>query len=273
MKKSIIAVIICSLMLLCCSNSFAGSYPLTVAANDKGITVYASSSGSTKAGMLYNGFQSDLSVSPTNGRYSCRLTNDYTVWMDDKKAMAALPDDWYTSEPSVESVPSSLVLAEIITDEAPMYSTPKNRSMIATHAAGTLVCICGEFGEDYYVNLGRWYYGYGFVRKSDVRLLHPVTYMQAREGTWGISDIAEKVVYTDGAIIRGPTSATRYSQLESRHTYRDGSTVSVIADLGDWVQLSGGGFVEKRFLDPEGDHRIAYTFVKTSGILNRLNVR
>ena len=46
----------------------AGWNPLTVAADGKGIAVYTQSSGGKQAGVLYNGFNSSLSLEAKNGK-------------------------------------------------------------------------------------------------------------------------------------------------------------------------------------------------------------
>jgi len=91
MKKPCISALLVLLLSLVCTNALAGSDFVIVAAEGDGATVYTSSSGSKKAGILYNGFSEHIALEPTNGRYECWLTSDYTVWIDVKKAEALLP--------------------------------------------------------------------------------------------------------------------------------------------------------------------------------------
>ena len=79
-------------------------------------------------------------------------------------------------------------------------------------------------------------------------------------------------VYTGGTPLAVGRSATGYSDMEP-DVIADGETVTVLKTVGDWAQLLDGYFVEARFLSPEGDHSVTYATVKTTGVLNRLNVR
>ena len=66
-------------LLLWAGTASAGWNDFTVSTEGKGIAVYSSSSGSTKVGILYNGYHNGLSLEETNGRYECDLTLDYSV--------------------------------------------------------------------------------------------------------------------------------------------------------------------------------------------------
>ncbi|MBQ6257463.1 MAG: SH3 domain-containing protein, partial [Clostridia bacterium] len=143
----------------------------------------------------------------------------------------------------------------------------------AKHAAGTLVKVCGEFGNDYFVKYGG-YQQTGFMPKSALRKVQDITYMQANRDSehWGLSGVQEMTVYTGGTPLAVGGSATGYSDM-SPAVIEDGKTVTVLKTAGDWAQLLDGYFVEARFLSPEGDHSVTYATVKTTGVLNRLNVR
>lgn len=254
----------------------AGENLLDVATDGKGIAVYTSSSGKKQAGILYNGYSDDLSLEDTNGLYSCGLTSDYTVWLNQDKAEKNQPKDERISWGSPEwetLMPSNIFVAEVIQQDAPFYTTPGHKHLSAKHNLGTLVKVCGEFGSDYFVQYGG-YYQTGFMPKTALRKVQDITYMQANRDSerWGLSGVEEKTVYTGGTPLAVGSSATGYSNM-APHVLKDGATVTVLKTVGDWAQLLNGYFVESRFLSPEGDHSVTYATVKTSGVLNRLNVR
>ncbi|MBR4538324.1 MAG: hypothetical protein IKO52_05695 [Clostridia bacterium] len=254
----------------------AGWNPLTVAADGKGIAVYTSSSGGKQAGILYNGFNSGLDLEPTNGLYGCGLTAEYTVWLNQRKAEKNLPKGWdvgSVNSPALEAqMPCQIFLAEVSAQDAPLYSTPGHKHLNARHAPGALALVCGEFGDDYYVNFGSYALS-GFMPKSALRKVQALTYAQANGELWGIETADIRTVYTGGGVIMRSGSATGYSDNCSYWQVRDGERVTVLATVGNWVQLVGGGFLEARFLDPDGDHSRTYAAVKSDRILDRLNVR
>ena len=85
MKKFVSLALLLAL-LLPVPPARAGSNPMTVAADGRGAAVYTSSSGGKQAGVLYNGFDSELSLEAEHGLYSCALTAEYTVWLNKSKA-------------------------------------------------------------------------------------------------------------------------------------------------------------------------------------------
>ena len=269
--------LLAALLLALAVPAQAGWNPLDVAADGKGIAVYTSSSGSKQAGILYNGYSDGLSLEDTDGLYSCNLTSDYTVWLNQSKAEKNQPkvtDDisWY-SEAWDALMPSNIFVAEVVRPGAPFYTTPGHKHLSAKHAAGTLVKVCGEFGDDYFVQYGG-YQQQGFMPKQTLRKVQDITYTQARYDSehWGLKDVQEKTVYTGGTPLAVGSSATGYSDMNPA-VIKDGETVTMLKTVGDWAQLVNGYFVESRFLSPEGDHSVTYATVKTSGVLNRLNVR
>ena len=112
-----ISAMICTLALLAGmpvlpeDTASAGYNEVIVATDGDGATVYTSSSGSKKAGILFNGYQNELPLNPTKGRYDCSLTKDYTVWLNLEKATNREPsgnrgsDEWAAKMPcSISSV-------------------------------------------------------------------------------------------------------------------------------------------------------------------------
>ena len=277
MKKRLTILALLTALLLPCLPARAGWNPLDVATDGKGIVVYASSSGGKQAGILYNGYNDSLSLEDTNGLYSCGLTMDYTVWLDQDKAEKNQPRgdeiDWY-GDAWIDQMPSDMFLAEVTQPDAPLYTTPGHKTLAARHAAGTLIMVCGEFGDDYFVRFdGNGFRG-GFMPKSALKKIGTLTYRQANyiSEKWGLTDAREATVYTDGGPIAIGASATGYSAFDPI-VLENGKQVTVFREINGWAQLSGGSFIESRFLDPDGDHSVAYATVNTSGPLNRLNVR
>ena len=274
--KRFVSLMLLLALLLPVFPAKAGWNPLTVAADGKGIAVYSSSSGGKQAGILYNGFNSSLDLEPTNGLYGCGLTAEYTVWLNQNKAEKKLPKGWdvgTVNDPELEAqMPCEIFLAEVTAQDAPLYSTPGHKHLNARHAPGTLALVCGEFGDDYYVDMGN-FSSCGFMPKSALRKVKALTYTQATSETWGIENAFSRTVYTGGGVIMRGGSATGYSDNCSYWQAHDGEQVTVLTLVGDWAQLVGGGFLEARFLDPDGDHNRVYATVKSDQILDRLNVR
>lgn len=255
----------------------AGWNPLDVATDGVGIAVYTSSSGGKQAGVLYNGYSNDLDLEPTNGLYSCNLTSEYTVWLNQDKAEKNQPEvteeiSWY-SDAWDALMSCNIFVAEVVQQDAPFYTTPGHKHLSAKHASGTLVKVCGEFGNDYFVQYGG-YQQTGFMPKIALRKVQDISYMQANRDSehWGLKDIQEMTVYTGGTPLSVGSSATGYSDMQPS-VIEGGKTVTVLKTVGDWAQLLNGYFVENRFLSPEGDHSVTSATVKTTGVLNRLNVR
>lgn len=275
MKKLLAFTLLLSLLLPVLP-ARAGWNPLTVAAEGRGIAVYTSSGGGKQAGILYNGFNSSLDLEPTNGLYGCGLTAEYTVWLNQRKAEKKLPKGWdvgSVNSPALEAqMPCEIFLAEVSAQDAPLYSTPGHKHLNARHAPGALALVCGEFGDDYYVNFGSYALS-GFMPKSALRKVQALTYAQANGELWGIETADIRTVYTGGGVIMRSGSATGYSDNCTYWQARDGEQVTVLATVGNWAQLVGGGFLEARFLDPDGDHSRTYAAVKSDRILDRLNVR
>ncbi len=272
MKRFAGILIALMMIILFTAPASAGSNPVLVAVNGKGIAVYTASGGSKQAGILYNGYNTELSLEPKNGLYSCYLTVDYSVWMDQKKAESALPDGVYAWDyyEASDQVPCSLFLAEVTKEDAPLYSTPGHKHLNARHAPGTLFVVCGEFGDDYYVEFGGIS---GFMPKTALKKVKDLTFREAIRDDLGIETAQVCTVYTGGGMIMRGDSVTGYSDGTAYWQLHDGDKVTVLRVIGDTAQLANGGFIETRFLDPEGDHSRTYATVKTDGILNRLNVR
>lgn len=277
MKKQWFFLILTVLLLSALSPAQAGWNPLDVAADGKGIAVYPSSGGGKQAGVLYNGYSDSLSLEDTNGLYSCNLTTEYTVWLNQSKAEKNQPKAteevaWGGNEWKAQ-MPCNIFVAEVIQQDAPFYTSPGHKHLSAKHAVGTLVKVCGEFGDDYFVSYGD-FSQQGFMPKTALRKIQEITYAQANDydKNWGQPDAQDMTVYTGGAPLALGGSATGYSDMGPK-VVKDGQTVTVLKTLGNWAQLTDGYFVEARFLSPEGDHSVTCATVKTSGVASRLNVR
>ena len=267
-------------LLLWAGTASAGSNPLHVAVKKgNGISVYTASSGSTKAGILYNGYDNELSLDQTNGRNECYLTGNYSVWIDLKKSSQIPEPEWHDGMDNDQwdadyaewkkNLPCDIFLAEIIEDDSPVYSTPQNKHVLVRHAKGTLVRVCGEFGNDYLVEA----YSAGFVAKNAVRKVSDLTTEQ-RDFPFIYDKLPVQTVYaSEKEPVYFTTSANGYNEQSTYYGYTENTEVTVLRDLGDWVQLEYGMFVEKRFLDPEGAHSYPTAWVKCEGVLDRLNVR
>ena len=252
--------------------AFAGYNEVIVCTDGNGVAVYTASSGSKKAGILYNGFQNEVSLDAENGRNSCRLTGDFTVWVNQEKAMNREPargknedyDAW------MERRACNVFLAEIAADGTPLYTAPSHKRFSVKHVKGTVICVCGEFGEDYYVEGA----SEGFVSKNAVRKIADMTFPQAHSTTYIWDEPETRTLYaSESEPVWPAASASGYSDDSLYGGYTSARPVTVLRDLGDWVQLDQGRFVEKRFLDPDGDHSYPAARVKTDGLLDRLNIR
>lgn len=252
----------------------AGDNSIDITAEGRGIAVYQTSSGRKEIGMLYNGYFASLSLEDTNGLYSCWLTGDMTVWMDEDKALARYPRnengllDWHAWHDIRNTMPCGMFVAEVTEEEAPLYTSTSHKTLVAKHKKGTLVQVCGEFGDDYYVDGANIC---GFIPKAAVK--HYADMTMENRYTW-MNDMAvdECTVYTGGVPLALGFSATGYCA-EGPVMVEDGEKVKVVRYLDGWAQLSNNAFIESRFLQPAGDHTIRYATVKSSEVLNRLNVR
>ena len=271
-----LAAMICACMLLAgvfvlpAGTAFAGYNEVIVATDGNGATVYTSASGNKKAGTLYNGYRQELSLESENGRYDCILTKDYTVWINQEKATNREPSGHQGSDEWKAKMPCNIFLAEIVNDSTPVYTSPAHKKATASHAAGTLCVVCGEFGKDYYLEGPVD----GFVPKEAVRKISDMTYAQAHSQTYIWDNPETCTIYASVTTpVYTAASATGYSDDFQYGGYTKNVQAVILKDLGNWVQLTQGRFVEKRFLDPDGDHTYPAAYVKTAGILDRLNVR
>ena len=265
------ACVLLACLLMMTVSASAGYIELDVATEGKGVTVYTSSSGSGKAGILYNGyFTSYIDLEEVNERYKCYLTDSYSVWVNLDKAMSLWPKEETDSGEWDKIRPCSIFLGEITKDNTSVYTTPKNKHEKGRHVKGTLVIVCGEFDKDYYVN--GW--AEGFIRKDAVRKVKDLTPEQGRSGRKIYDDLPVKTLYASVAEpVYLSASAGGYSEEDVYYHYTENEEVTILKDLGDWVQLEGDGFVEKRFLDPDAPHSYPTAWVKCDGKLDRLNIR
>lgn len=276
MRKTTFAALICLLLcLMAVQPALAGYNPLTVATDGKGIKVYESSKGGKAIGLLYNGFHSSLSLHDENGLHSCWLTRDATVWLDQDKAQKNYPRNengnlsdkaWQEQQDQMDC---SVFVGEVTQEDAPLYTSPKHKTLCAKHAPGTLVMVFGEFGDDYLVEFGR---DAGFMPKKAIKHYADIKNSQSLGLAYGGLPAEKRTVHTGGPELAIGYSATGYCEMQPTYV-KDGKEVEVVKYLDGWAQLIGGAFIETRFLEPEGDHSIRYARVKTSGILDRLNVR
>lgn len=276
MKRKMLWILALLMSLTSFFTAQAGYNEVNVATDGLGIGVYATSAGGKQVGILYNGYSAGLSLEDTNGLYACSLTAEYSVWLDQNKAEKNAPDGSgrrWKSEEWQEKSPCELFVAEVIQPDAPLYTAPSHKHLTAKHAVGTLVKVCGEFGNDYYVDDGGWGQT-GFMPKTSLRRYSELTYRQANyhAENWGLPGVQTRRVYTRGGPIAIGASATGFSEANPQ-VLKNGDEVTVLRTLGSWAQLNSGYFIESRFLDPQGDHAVTYATVKTDGILNRLNVR
>ena len=272
MKKLALLFILCLLAIGLVSVAIAGSNEMIVATDGEGIAVYESATSGHQVGTLYNGFRSQLSLTDTNGRFSCWLTQDTTVWLNEEKAMK------YISTPDGQSH-CNCFLAEVTEDGAGLYTGTGHKHLLAKHKAGTLIMVFGSFGNDYYVEIGGG--GEGFMAKSALQKVKDLTYSETMDACYGMTDLETVAVYVEGGHIKLASAASDYSEFDDGADAKNGSQVVILRDLGDWAQVAkvyeggigSGGFIEKRYLDPDGDHTVPTAVVNTTHPLNRLNVR
>ena len=269
----LVLILAAGMLVLAAGSALAGWNEVTICTDGNGYEVYAASTGSKKAGLLYNGYSTGLPLDDENGRYRHELTEDYAIYIDIDKAETRLPDygDFASYEEYQANVPSKIWVAEIAGENTPIYTTPKNKKMVAKHAKGSLVMVCGEFGDDYYVEGSVD----GFVEKSALQKVKDMSFREFRRGDYGYEDLPEVTLYASELhpVFITDTATGYYKELEYYiSAYTENRKVEVLRDLGDWVQLANNGFVEKRFLDPEGDHSYPTARVKTDGKLDRLIV-
>ena len=278
MQRFCIGLMLLLIVLAAGSSAQAGTNDVFVATGGEGAPVYASATSQRQVGTLYNGFSADIGLDEVNGRYDCALTKDTTVWINQRKAESLLPEGVYNPRsPGAEQVPCGCFLAEVAVEGAKLYSGTGHKHVLAEHRAGTLVLVCGSFGNDYYVTRA----GAGFMSKKALNKVRDLTLAQAYDYAYGMEDPVTATVYLEQKEMQLSASAAGVSEVRSVSSVTDGQVVTILRDLGDWVQLaisaryenSACGFIEKRYLDPEGDHGVPTAVIKTDHPLNRLNVR
>ena len=270
-RLRLVLMLAAGMMVLAAGSALAGWNDVTVCTDGDGAPVYAASGASKKAGIMYNGYYSGIGLDEVNGRYDLWLTSDYTVWIDSEKATNRRPvinnydarKEWEAKEPA------GVFAGEILEDDIPVYSAPNHKHITAKHAKGTLVRVCGEFGDDYYIEDPNR----GFVAKKSVKKAIDLTFANWNDNYFGLTDLTEATVYaTETQPVVCSASATGYSEESYFQVRTENWQTKILRDLGDWVQIDDDAFLEKRFLDPEGDHSHPAARVKTDGKLDRLIV-
>ena len=265
------ACLLLTTLLMLTVSASAGDVRLDVATEGKGVTVYTSATGSGKAGILYNGYYKGLiGWEEINGRNECMLTRSYSVWVNVDKAFSLWPEEIVDPDEWDKTRPCSVFLGEITKDNTPVYTTPKNKREKVRHLKGTLVIVCGEFGNDYYVDGP----AEGFISKNAVSKVKDLTPEQGRTGRDIFDDLRKETVYASKSEpAYFSASAGGYNEEETGYGITEKREYGILRDLGDWVQLDNFRFVEKRFLDPDAAHSYPTAWVKCDGQLDRLNVR
>ena len=267
----LLVLILAAVLVLAAGSALAGWNEVTICTDGDGAPVYASSGASKKVGILYNGYSSPLSLDGKNGRYEMSLTQEYSVWINQEKAQNKLPDsrNYASYDEWRAAVPCGIFVGEITEADTPVYSAPNHKHITAKHVPGTLARVCGEFGDDYFIEGPT----YGFVPKKAVKKVLDLSFTECRVSTYGLEDLPEVTVYaTESQPVICSASATGYSEGSYFQVHTENWQTKVLRDLGDWVQIDDEAFLEKRFLDPEGDHSYPTARVKTDGKLDRLIV-
>ena len=255
--------------------AYAGdpSTNLTVAVKGKGVQVYSSSGGRKASGMLYNGYKNWAYPAEKDNWYEVDLTEEYVGYFDLDRAEELLPERFYKLgrgdeyREACQSMACGAFEAEVSTEETQVYLTPEGKKSSMTCYQGTRTVVWGEFGDKYYVDD----YGItGFIDKKHLAKVGDYSFWdvhEARREKGYEERFEEKTVFTDGGHI--------YLKNYGYYFLEDGDKVRVRAYTGNGLaQLYKNGYVEARFLDPEGDHSTnnVYAVVKTSSPLNRLRV-
>lgn len=278
MRRIRIGLIILMVLLFAAGSAYAGSNWVIVATDGEGTPVYASATSKRQIGTLYNGFSSGIDLDDTNGLYGCRLTTDTKVWLNQEKAQKYLPEGVYNyNSPGAENVPCNCFLAEVTEDNAKLYSGTGHKHVLAEHRAGTLVMVFGSFGDDYYV----MYAGAGFMSKKALHRICDLTFEQVDSGKFDMEGQETATVYLAQGKLQLSASATGVSEEQTHRSVKNGDEVSILRDLGGWAQVAvetsygwgNVGFIEKRYLDPNGNHNVQTAVIKTDHPLNRLNLR
>ncbi len=256
--------------------SYAGdpSCSLTVAVKGKGVEVFSSAAARKPSGTLYNGYKNRANPAEKSKRYEVNLTEEYRVYLDIDQAEELLPrayvklnswEDEYIE--ACLSMQCSGFEAEVCAEETQLYLSPEGEKTSMTCYQGTRTVVWGEFGGRYFVDD----YGMtGFIDKKDLSKVADLSFWDAYEARneRGYEErFEEKTVFTDGGHI--------YLKDFGKYFLEDGDKVRVRAYTGNgMVQLYRPGYVEARFLDPEGDHSTnnVYAVVKTDSPVNRLRI-
>lgn len=241
-----ITILLATIGLLSCAT--AGEAFCTVATNSKGVSVYDSTTSFKSIGILYNGFDFAYYPRLENNRCYPYITSHYSAYVNPNEAEAKLPEGFDCMSSKCKDlypqIPCNAFLAEVCSDLAGLYETPKDKEAVRELPKGVKTIVWGEFGKRYLIEE----FGIsGFVDMDCLKKIKDVTYQEVREyyvHRKYTEDMEQAQIYVDQGLV------------ESAGIYmKPGETVTVIARLDNsLVQLDNGAIVEDRFIDPQGDH-------------------
>ena len=271
-KGTLICLLVCLLAVLTVyvPVARAGEEELTVAVSGTGVDVYLSPTSKKPAGILYNGYETKTYPTYKNNRTRFHLTGEYIVWIDLDQAMAQLPQtynryDGFGYKEIFGTMQCNGFEAEVCVDKTPLLLTPDGKKTGMTCYRGARTVVWGEFGDTYFVDD----YGVtGFIPKKHLSKTADLSFWEACQEPFEPdyeNRFEEKTIHTDGGHIH----------IGDGEFLENGDKVRVRTYTGNGLaQLLDYGFIEARFLDPEGDHATnnVYATVKTDGPLDRLRV-
>ncbi len=275
-RKRVLAgllVYVLAAFAFCIPASYAGEYDLTVAAEGKGVEVYSSYTAKKPDGILYNGFMSCTYPTEKNGRMGFGLTDQYCAYLSVEKAEELLPEPYNpfggdSYEDIYRSMRCGAFEVEVSADSTTLYSDPNGKKTKMTCYKGTRTVVWGEFGDKYFVDEQGYFGITGFIAKKDVSHVADLGFWEANKEIHTDeykNRFEEKTVYTDGGHIH----------IAEDMFFDNGDKVRVKAYTGNGqAQVLDYGYIETRFLDPEGDHTTnnVYATVKTDSPINRLRL-
>lgn len=266
-------------------NARAGDPNITCCLNGKKgtVTLYQKASESSAVvGTFENNLMVFYDSEKQSGKWArIMLEGSYNARNQGFSAYARMDDliEQKGGETTQKAPEAALKTARVLSDTAMYCAKTKDAAQNGRLSKGAYVHIMGDCGAyDYVAAFGT--NAQGFVKKTDLELT-------GESGTLN----AALPVTTPSATVYALTAdsadgATLYDTCSTLCAIRpfilaDQTGVDIVLRMKDWALVCydrGGlyetyGYLESRFLDPNGDHTLKTAYVRTAGTDDRLNLR
>lgn len=247
------------------------------------VTLYQKAS---KSSAVVGTFENNLMVFYDSEKQSGKwaritLEGSYNVRHESFSAYVRMDDliDLYSGETTKKAPEAVLKTARVLSDTAMYSAKTKGAAQNGRLSKGAYVHIMGDCGAyDYVAAFGT--NAQGFVKKTDLELTGESGTLN---GALPVTTPSATVYALMADSADGATLYDTCSTLCSIWPFllADQTSVDIVLLMKDWALVCydrGGlhemyGYLESRFLDPNGDHSLNTAYVKTAGSDERLNLR